>query len=151
MKLLKRVLSKRKLIYAILFYLYIAFILWVTLLGRTNYPQRIFRPKLFWAFRDLITGNENGLVESIQYINNILFFVPFGYFCPWNKSAKKVFIMAMLTSIFIEISQYIFLLGECEVDDIISNTMGALLGRYVFKIMNRCLESRREQCLKGKY
>lgn len=35
---------------------------------------------------------------------------------------------ALVLSIFIEISQFIFNLGWCEVDDVISNTLDAMIG-----------------------
>ncbi len=65
---------------------------------------------------------------------------------PGKKSTKKVIIIAFLTSAFIEASQYIFALGECEIDDVISNTLGAWLGVYLFKRIKKFRKNRRESC-----
>ena len=65
---------------------------------------------------------------------------------PGEKSTKKVIIIAFLASVFIEASQYIFALGECEIDDVIGNTLGAWLGVYLFKRIKKFRKNRRESC-----
>lgn len=112
-----------------LFAAYTIFIVWYTLLIREPHAYRIFRPELFWAIRAWIAGEDNGKAETILYFINILFFIPFRLLFPWEQKNEKpswkcVLIAAALTSMLIELSQYIFALGECEVDDIISNTLG---------------------------
>lgn len=118
--------------------------IWITLLSRTQYPHRVIKIELFWAFRRWLMGSENGLAESIQYIMNILFFIPFGFLFPQKKPSVKVLLVAFLASLFIEISQYIFVLGECEIDDLISNTLGAFIGSFVYKFVINIQESRGE-------
>ena len=39
----------------------------------------------------------------------------------------------MLTSLMIELTQYFFMIGECELDDIITNTLGSLVGYKMFQ------------------
>lgn len=117
-----------------LFAAYTIFIVWYSLLKREPLANRIFRPELFWAIRTWITGGYNGKAESILYFLNILFFIPFGLLFPWEEknrklSWKSVLIAAALTtSMLIELTQYIFVLGECEFDDFSSNTLGAMIG-----------------------
>lgn len=112
----------------ILFVIYTIFVVWMTLLKREpRVRARVIEPELFWAFRGWINGAPDGKQESIQYIQNVLFFIPFGFLFPWKKW-KQVFLSALMTSAAIEITQYIFNLGWCELDDVISNTAGALVG-----------------------
>ena len=67
---------------------------------------------------------------------NILLFTPFGaalpHLLPPSKSIWKRVLLtgvaAMLFSIVIEICQYVFSLGNAEADDVICNTLGALIG-----------------------
>lgn len=141
MKLLKHALNRRN-IQIVFFSIYLCFMIWMTLLSRTQYPHRVVRMELFWAFRRWLAGSENGFAESIQYIMNILFFVPFGFLFPQKKSVVKVLLFAFFTSLFIEISQYIYVLGECEIDDLISNTLGAFIGSFVYKFVENIQESR---------
>ena len=128
MKLLELVLSKKKQLLVILFIIYTVYVVWVTLLMREpRATGRVFEPRLFWAIKSWIIGTDNGKAEAIQYIQNILFFIPFGFLIPMKKW-NQVFWASIFTSTVIEASQYIFNLGWCEIDDVISNTAGAVIG-----------------------
>ena len=56
-----------------------------------------------------------------------------------------------MTSAVIEITQYIFNLGWCEVDDVISNTVGALAGFALYIILQKliCKEDVSDQTNNG--
>lgn len=146
-------LRDKSVVKKILFGAYTIFIVWYTLLKREPQAYRIFRPELVWAIRTWIAGGYNGKAESILYFMNILFFIPFGLLFPWEEkngklSWKSVLIAAALTSTLIELSQYIFALGECEFDDIISNTLGAMIGYGIInrrKIITHALDRAREE------
>lgn len=123
----------------ILFVIYTIFVVWMTLLKRKpRVRARVFEPELFWAFRGWINGAPDGRQESIQYIQNVLFFIPFGFLFPWKKW-KPVFMTALMTSAIIEATQYIFNLGWCELDDVISNTAGALIGFGCYVIVQKLI------------
>ena len=114
----------------ILFVAYTIFIVWYTLLIREpRGAERVFKPELFWAIRAWIDNpTVVNKAEAVQYVQNILFFMPYGLLFPWKDNWKRVFMTALVLSISIELSQYIFNLGWCEVDDVISNTLGAMIG-----------------------
>lgn len=123
-----------------LFVIYTIFVVWMTLLKREpRVRDRVIEPELFWAFRGWINGAPDGKQESIQYILNVLFFIPFGFLFPWKKW-KPVFMTAFMTSAIIEITQYIFNLGWCELDDVISNTTGALIGFGCYVIVHKLID-----------
>ena len=123
----------------ILFVIYTIFVVWMTLLKREpRVRARVFEPEMFWAFRGWINGAPDGKQESIQYIQNVLFFIPFGFLFPWKKW-KPVFMSALMTSAIIEATQYIFNLGWCELDDVISNTAGALIGFGCYVIVQKLI------------
>lgn len=46
---------------------------------------------------------------------------------------------ALMTSTIIEATQYIFNLGWCELDDVITNTAGALFGFGCYVIVQRLI------------
>lgn len=120
--------------------LYCLFIVWYTLLSRTQKPVRTADLRLFWSFRDLVAGKSTGRTDAIQNINNILFFIPFGLLLPLKKW-WKVLLAALCFSAVIEASQYIFALGLCELDDVISNTFGALIGYWIWLGLKKIMRS----------
>lgn len=116
-----------------LFAAYTIFIVWYTLLIREpRGAGRVFIPELFWAIRVWMANPTiESKKESVQYLLNILFFIPYGLLFPWKDNWKRVFVTALVLSVFIELSQFIFNLGWCEVDDVISNTLGAMIGYWI--------------------
>lgn len=98
-------------------------------------------------FRSLKLYFDTGYEEWIRVIvMNIAMFYPLGcvYAC-FNKNKKTkpwmFFVFAFLFSFFIETVQYAFSLGVSETDDVINNTLGALLGYLItylfYKLLNK--------------
>lgn len=98
-------------------------------------------------FRSLKLYFDTGYEEWIRVIvMNIAMFYPLGcvYAC-FNKNKKTkpwmFFVFAFLFSFFIETVQYAFSLGVSETDDLINNTLGALLGYLItylfYKLLNK--------------
>ncbi len=122
----------KKRVVSILFFIYCILLFWLTVLSRQpRTGDRIFKYELFWSYRAWIAGESYGKAESIQNIKNIIAFIPFGYLFPKCNSVLKVMITAALFSLIIETVQYVFNIGWCEVDDVICNTLGALLGSWL--------------------
>ena len=136
----KKIVSKKR---VCLFAAYTIFIVWYTLLKREPQAYRIFRPELFWAIRWwIVNPTVESKKEAVQYLMNILFFIPYGLLFPWKDNWKRVFVTALVLSVSIELSQFIFNLGWCEVDDVISNTLGAMIGWGVmWKVNKRKIDS----------
>ena len=133
----------------ILFAAYTIFIVWYTLLKREPRGlERVFKPELFWAIRGwIVNPTIESKKEAVQYLLNILFFIPYGLLFPWKDNWKRVFVTAFVLSVFIELSQFIFNLGWCEVDDVISNTLGAMIGwgvMWKIKTLGRAKEEKVE-------
>ena len=100
----------------ILVALYILIILWITLFSRRPMETRIFRG-LFWEI-------EMGYWWDIAL--NILLFIPFGFLL--GDKGWKAILYGFLLSAFIELIQYIAVLGYCEADDVLNNTIGCGFG-----------------------
>ena len=76
---------------------------------------------------------ENSYLKEVAVINllNIFMFLPVGFFlkCGYrNVTYKKVLFAGFMVSSFIELSQFIFRKGLCEVDDLIHNVAGCMVG-----------------------
>lgn len=119
---------------AILFFLYIMLVFWIVILSRTP-NKREFIPELFWGIRIYITYGRIGLRIIYQYIKNVLLFIPFGLLFPWkSKGCIPVLLSAAVFSSGIELVQYIRCIGLSEIDDIVANTVGALIG-YILTLL----------------
>lgn len=99
-------------------FLYIVFILSVTVINRAVRDIRIFEP-LFWELR-------NHMWSDIFL--NIVLFVPLGFFIGHRRG---IFI-GMFFSCGIEAIQYYFRLGYCELDDVLNNTLGTGIGVLIW-------------------
>jgi len=77
----------------------------------------------------------------INLLGNIIPFVPFGFLLPiaYKKinSFVKVFAVGFLSVILIEVFQFITKLGSFDVDDIILNSIGIIVGYVLVLVVNR--------------
>ena len=80
----------------------------------------------------------NGYVNYfiINFLGNIIMFMPIGFFIPllWKVSNRKVIIIGFGSSLFIEICQ-LFLTRGTDVDDLILNTIGTILGLLLYRFL----------------
>ena len=78
----------------------------------------------------------------INFFGNIILFIPFAFLLIMLfKIIKlnKIILLSLLASTSIEIIQYFFQIGLADVDDIILNTVGAIMGFYLYKIFSRII------------
>ena len=76
---------------------------------------------------------ENSYLKEVAVINllNICMFLPVGFFLKygfWSVSYKQVLFAGFILSATIEFSQFILCKGLCEIDDIIHNVLGCMIG-----------------------
>ena len=74
----------------------------------------------------------------LNLYGNIIAFVPFGVLLRWARNKKTTFWQAVLYSFLftlaIEVSQYITKLGVFDIDDIIMNTLGGIMGYCIYYV-----------------
>ena len=72
------------------------------------------------------------------FIENILMFIPFGILIPVAFSRMRGFVRcttaAFTCSVLLEGMQFITGRGFCELDDIVTNTVGAVIGYMLYRI-----------------
>lgn len=92
-------------------------------------------------FRDANMGVGNALYNVI---GNILLFMPLGFFIPllFHKKNKLglIALYGAVASLMIEIIQAFTAMNLCDIDDIIFNTLGAILGCITFNILYKVLK-----------
>lgn len=116
---------KKDYIFCILFGAYISAVLWITLFSRIGEGYRGFLLP-FHSYVEICKGEWRPLFENV---GNVALFIPLGVALKWVgiRDVKKA---GFFTSLLIEILQFIFALGTFECDDLIHNTLGAVIGAW---------------------
>ena len=92
----------------------------------------------------------------INLVGNVVAFIPFGALIRWviNRSVRWYHVMGytFLFSLSVELLQLIAKVGDFDVDDLILNTFGGLLGFFVYcilrwfdRILDICKDKRRNK------
>lgn len=132
----------------VLFIVYSAFIVYYAVLSRESSADHRIEFRFMWSYREMLTGHPEWKEDVGYNLKNILFFVPFGFLFPKKdiiptlfKNRRWMLILSagMLFSIFVELAQYTFCLGLCELDDVICNGLGAVIGCGLYKCYIICL------------
>ena len=100
------------------------------------------RTGISFKFFDTLGGPR----ANAYVIENVLLFIPFGIFIPLKwKQLRNPFVCSILgfcLSCIIEMIQLITERGHLQIDDIVTNTLGTLIGGIVFRmysiIMLKC-------------
>lgn len=113
-----------------------------TILAGNVYPERIIS---LIPFKYLITNimRENWYFV-LQIIVNMIMFIPVGVFSfLWKKGAKFSMLLGIGLSLIIESLQLLTKRGTFDVDDLIMNTLGALAGYLLSKLILRPVSAKR--------
>ena len=112
-------------------------ILNLTLMERIVGEKRQFQLLPFESYARIIT--EENMELFLQIIINIAMYIPLGFLLPccfkMFDKYRYVLVMAMGTSLIIELLQVIFKIGLFETDDIINNVLGALEGISLYTLV----------------
>jgi len=77
----------------------------------------------------------------INLLGNILVFLPLGILLPltFKNCCKfiRIFLIVLFITLFIEIAQYATSVGIADIDDIILNLAGGIIGYLLFKALNK--------------
>ena len=140
----------KKRIWPFLFGLYCALMLWL-LFDRTGYDAGLpYAEQLKYnllpfetigRFLRLLSSSQGGL-RTHAFINlagTVVMFIPLGFFLPklWPKQRKlrRTLLTTALIILLVELTQMFTLVGTCDTDDLILNTLGAAIGYGIYKIL----------------
>lgn len=129
------------------FYLYIVllsyFLFFSEHYGRENIMTEYrYNLELFKEIKRFITYRQQLGFESfvVNILGNILAFAPFGFMLPLlNIRYRKffnIFFLSFLFSLAVELVQLYLKVGIFDVDDLVLNTLGGLIGYLSFTICN---------------
>lgn len=114
---------------------YIALVYCSTVFSRTVQDERKFDFHPFWTYKAILEGKDEFVTEAIM---NVIAFIPIGFLLGCSfVSLKwwKVIIIACLFSLGIEILQFIMMRGFSELDDVMHNTLGSMIGYGVYRLV----------------
>ena len=130
----------------VLFLLYVAFLIYFLFLaewyGRTGVAEEYrYNLELFREIKRFIVYREQlgAFAVFANLAGNILIFVPYGFFISMASRSRgffKTLFFSMGLSLCVEIIQLFTREGSFDVDDILLNTIGGVLGYITFLICN---------------
>ncbi len=138
----------------ILFFLYLAILVYLLFFseayGRRVSPDRGYRYNLqpFQEIRRFIRyWRQLGFSAALTNLGgNVLGFLPFGFFlpalCARLQRLVPVLALGFMVSLTVELIQLVTKVGIFDVDDLILNTLGVLLGYLAFVIWQRVRKRR---------
>lgn len=88
-------------------------------------------------------GNYKLEVWFFNLFGNILAFMPMGFLLPIIfkdlRSLKRIIMVLFLISSVLEMTQFWLKLGIADIDDVLLNTIGGLIGYFLLEISYKCL------------
>ena len=105
--------------------------------GDPNYiPFKTIMPYLF--------GSAGWLIGGLNILGNILLLVPVGFLLPFifkKVNWKQILVVAVLSGMIIEGMQVVLHVGIFDIDDVILNGLGVLLGFWLFLLFQKIMSS----------
>lgn len=98
-----------------------------------SYNLTLFKEiRRFIVYRDIL-GYE---AVFLNIVGNVVAFMPFGFILPevWDQLNRwyTITLLGFVFSLCIEVAQLVRRVGSFDVDDLLLNTIGALIGYFVF-------------------
>ncbi|MCI5529987.1 MAG: VanZ family protein [Blautia sp.] len=127
-----------KTVNVILFLVYFAVVLYLTIFMRIGTVDTSIVTTPFDDLKNAIQYRDPAMVQHM--VLNVLMFVPFGYLIPaMNPESIRrcsfAFLGGIVCSTVIEGAQMIFSLGQSDIDDIIANSIGAVIGYLLVRFV----------------
>ena len=112
---------------------YLIFIFALTVIYREESPERLYLLTPFWNYISIF--RERNLELLFEVVMNVIWFIPVGFLFgiqlkidSLKQSWLVIFLLGIGLSLGIELLQLLFKKGYFEVNDIIHNTVGCLIG-----------------------
>ena len=93
----------------------------------------------------LLNGSTNHLIAMVNLVGNIVPFMPLGFLAPlvyWNMTWRKSLVLAIAVGFAMEGMEVVFRVGIFDVDDIMLNAFGVMIGYWVFAMFNERMRHR---------
>ena len=108
---------------------YVALLMYFTVFIRPEHGERELMLMPFWSYWAIAHDGAKVLIQ--EHIMNVAVFIPIGILLAIVLKGMrwwKVLLAGMGVSLIVEVMQYIMMRGYCEIDDVIHNSIGCLIG-----------------------
>lgn len=122
----------------------------------SNLEHRSINLIPFYSIKEYIFSSSVSIKKFAfgNVVGNIAIFIPFGAYLLLFKNNKRVItnlLFVFIVSLFVEIIQGIFGIGASDIDDIILNCLGGLIGILGYKFSCLYYEMRKKCILRLQY
>lgn len=94
---------------------------------------------------DILVG-KGSIIETVVLIGNIALLVSFGFVLPLvfrNKTWQKALALAIAVPLFIEGMQVVLHMGIFDIDDVVLNGLGVMIGFWIFIVFEKLVRARK--------
>lgn len=128
--------------------LWVAGVLWITMLSREGNGRFQSSWVLLHSYREAFSEGRSEILRSSMM--NVALFFPAGLLwaglcagrCSVRRQLRFLLPAFFLFSLGIELSQYVLRLGVAEIDDVMHNTLGAVIGLLAFRLADETFRMR---------
>ena len=100
----------------------------------------------FKTILSYLFGEKGLIIALINLVGNIVLLVPIGFLVPFvyrNMTLKKSLVLAVTAGVTIEMMQVVSRVGIFDIDDIILNALGVIIGYWTFTILAEWMRSKK--------
>ena len=123
---------------AIILSAYVIVLLYYTVFGRYSHEEYTYHIHIYKSYKYLF--EQFGRQSLRQVVLNIVMLIPFGFLMPIVIKTKRKYLMTLLSALalilFVESMQLIMQCGTFEVDDIVNNLFGSVIGMLLYKTIS---------------
>ncbi len=120
---------------------YIFIVLVGTVFTREGNAESKVNVTPFWTYRVIARGGWKARWLTKQIVLNVLMMIPFGILVPMLLKKEKSWCtipLGIVFSAFIELIQLLLRRGLFEIDDLIHNTLGCMIGYCIYLLYSKC-------------
>jgi len=92
-----------------------------------------------------LLGFKGWIIAGVNLVGNIALLIPIGFLVPFvyrNMTWKKSAALGVVAGLSIEVMQTVLRVGIFDIDDVILNALGVLIGYFAFAILANWIRSR---------
>ena len=123
---------------------YVFLVMSVTVLSRDQLAVKTLIYSPFWKYREILRGSEKTYSLATEILLNILMLVPVGFLLPMLVK-KYALLYGFLCCFCIECFQLVTRRGFFEVDDLLHNSLGVVIGYLLYLLLSKLFVNSRKR------
>ena len=137
--------EKRNTLTRVLFVIYLLALTWMILFKLQFSIPQMNEGRIINLIPFAGSFDSNGVIRFSEIRVNVLAFIPLGIYIgvlqtQWSFVKKLLAIVGLALAF--EITQFIFAIGRADITDVLSNTIGGMVGIGIYTALSKILEGR---------